>query len=197
MMGAQLFSSARFFFCNIGWLLLVMMLIPGHAFSQVTVSGKVTSQENGEEMPAVNIQVKGTTTGTTSDANGQYELTVESLQDTLVVSFIGYQTREVPINGQTEIDIAMRPQAIAGEELVVTGYTVEAREDITGSVSIVDVDAMQRTSATSAEQALQGNAAGVNVRSSGSPGEGSGVNIRGISNFGDTEPLVLVDGVET
>src|SRR5690625_1441890 len=132
MMGAQLFSSARFFFCNIGWLLLIMMFFPGYAFSQVTVSGKVTSQENGEGMPAVNIQVKGTTTGTTSDTNGQYELTVESLQDTLVVSFIGYQTQEIAINGRSEVDVALLPQAIAGEELVVTGYSQPARGDITG-----------------------------------------------------------------
>ena len=79
-----------------------------------TVTGTVTDGQSGETLPGVNILVKGTSTGTSTDADGNFELTVESLQDTLVVSYIGYKTKEEPINGRTEIEIALQPQTIAG-----------------------------------------------------------------------------------
>src|SRR5699024_868144 len=86
------------------------------------VSGTVTDGQNGETLPGVNIMVKGTTIGTSTDQNGNYELDVPSYQDTLVVSFVGYQRQEVPINGRQEVNIVLQAQAIAGEELVVIGY---------------------------------------------------------------------------
>src|SRR5699024_8242172 len=105
-----------------------------------TISGTVTDASTGEILPGVNILVKGTSTGASTDAEGQYELTVESLQDTLVVSYIGYQTQEVPIDGRTTIDVALQSQAISGEEMVVVGYGTQRRENLTGSVSTVDVE---------------------------------------------------------
>src|SRR5699024_1860541 len=98
------------------------------AVQQETITGTVTDASSGESLPGVNILVKGTSTGASTDANGEYELTVENLQDTLVVSYIGYQTQEVLINGRTTIDMVLQPQAIAGEELVVTALGVERKE---------------------------------------------------------------------
>src|SRR5699024_3725926 len=94
---------------------------------QETINGTVSDGQSGETLPGVNILVKGTTTGASTDQNGDFELTVPSLQDTLVVSFIGYQTKEVPIDGRTEIDVALQPQAIAGEEMVVVGYGTQEK----------------------------------------------------------------------
>jgi len=86
------------------------------AYIQERISGTVTDSQSGETLPGVNVMVKGTTTGTSTDAGGNFDLIVESLQDTLVFSFVGYQTQEMAIDGQTEINVALQSQAIAGEE---------------------------------------------------------------------------------
>ncbi|MDX1639694.1 MAG: carboxypeptidase-like regulatory domain-containing protein, partial [Balneolaceae bacterium] len=94
-----------------------------------TVSGQVTDAASGEPLPGVNVVVQGTTTGTSTDSEGSYELNVPSLQDTLVFSFIGYQTQEVAINGRTSIDVALQTQAVSGEEILVTGYSSQRQAD--------------------------------------------------------------------
>src|SRR5699024_4531061 len=104
---------------------------------QETITGTVTDAQTGEPLVGVNILVAGTSNGTATDANGHYELTVESLQDTLRFSFIGYRTKEVAINGRTTINVSLQSQAITGEELVVVGYGVQQKQDLTGAVSSV------------------------------------------------------------
>src|SRR5690625_3147700 len=106
---------------------------------QETINGVVTDAELGETLPGVNVMIKGTTTGTSTDSEGSFELEVPSLQDTLVVTFVGYQSREVPINGRMEINIELTPQAIMGEEMVVVGYGTAMRKDVTGSIGSIDV----------------------------------------------------------
>ncbi|MDZ7694062.1 MAG: carboxypeptidase-like regulatory domain-containing protein [Balneolaceae bacterium] len=112
-----------------------------------TVSGQVVDNE-GETLPGVNILVMGTTTGTSSDADGNWELNVPSLQDTLVFSFVGFQRQEIPINGRTQIDVTMQPQTYSGEELVVVGYGTQRKETLTGSVSSVGGNELQKTPVT-------------------------------------------------
>src|SRR5699024_1709628 len=107
---------------------------------QVDISGTVTDATTGETLPGVNVVVKGTTTGTATNMEGHFELTVNSLQDTLVVSFIGFQTKEVPINGRTQLNISLKSEAITGEELVVVGYGEQQRSDVTGSISSVGAE---------------------------------------------------------
>src|SRR5690625_3107608 len=102
-----------------------------------TVNGTVTDVNTGETIPGVNILVKGTTTGTSTAADGTYELAVASLQDTLVFSFIGYQTQEIPINGRTVIDVSLQMEALMGEELVVVGYGTQRQQEINSEVSRV------------------------------------------------------------
>jgi TonB-linked SusC/RagA family outer membrane protein len=155
----------------------------------------VTDVDNGNELPAVNISVKGTTQGTTSDRKGYYEISVPSPTDTLVFSFIGYETQQIPIDGRTEINVELSSQALIGEEVVVTGYGIERREELTGSVSSVDPEDVAEISTHNPLQALQGRVAGLNIARDGTPGGGTQrVLIRGISTLGDNEPLYIIDG---
>src|SRR5699024_5728801 len=131
---------------------------------QEEISGRITDAQTGETLPGVNILVKGTSTGTSTDSEGNFELTVESLQDTLVVSFIGYQTQEVPIEGRTEISIAMQSQAITGEEMVVVGYGTQKEENLTTAISRVSSEELENTPAVRVDQALVGKVAGVRVQ---------------------------------
>lgn len=162
-----------------------------------TVSGFVFSSETREALPGVTIIVKGTLTGTATDIQGEFTLNVPSLNETLVFSYIGYETIEVPLNGRDEIEIALTPQAILGQELVVVGYGAVERRDITGSVSSVTSREIQEVPVTDAGQALQGRAPGVVALSEGNrPGQGVTIRVRGRRSLtASNEPLYVVDGI--
>src|SRR5699024_6993588 len=164
---------------------------------QETITGTITDAETGQKLPGVNILVKGTTTGTSTDAEGNYELTVSSLQDTLVFSFIGYQTQEIPIDGRTQLDVSLEKKSLTGEELVVVGYGTQQESDLTGSVSSIKSEDLMERQPTSVEEALSGKIAGMNVSTnSGRPGGGTRVRIRGYGSINATnDPLYVVDGV--
>ncbi len=162
------------------------------------VNGTVTSAMDGETLPGVNISVKGTSAGTSTDANGEYSLTVSSESDTLVFSFVGYQSQEVPINGRSTIDIELASQAIAGDEVVVVGYGQQESQDVTGSVSSVSSEQLNEVPVSDPASALQGRSAGVMVSSTGSgtPGEDVVVRIRGRRSLtAGNDPLFVVDGI--
>ncbi|MDZ7690882.1 MAG: carboxypeptidase-like regulatory domain-containing protein [Balneolaceae bacterium] len=162
-----------------------------------TVSGTVTDAQTGETLPGVNVLVKGTTTGTSSDSEGGFELNVPSLQDTLVFSFIGYQTQEVTINGRTSIDVELQSQAVSGEELVVIGYSQRQRGEITGSVANVSGESVARSPVNNITQSIQGKIAGVIVNDrGGEPGDNNAeFLIRGQATLGNNDPLIVIDGV--
>jgi len=163
----------------------------------VTVSGIVTSQENGELLPGVNILVKGTTTGTVTDMDGAYTLTVQDENATLVFSFIGYATQEVPLNGRNTLDVVLVPDYAALGEVVVIGYGTQRRSDLTGAVGSVGSDALVERPAPSLNQALAGRVSGVQVNTnSGRPGGRTNIRIRGFSSINSSNnPLYVVDGV--
>jgi len=142
----------------------------------------------------VNVVVKGTQQGTATGAEGNFELTAPSPADTLVFSFVGYSTKEVPIDGRSQMDVTMVSQALLEEEVVVVGYGTQQRDNITSSVSSVDVGDIQQSSQSSLAGALDGQVAGVQVQTSGAPGEEPAIRIRGIGTFGNTSPLYIVDG---
>lgn len=176
--------------------LMLGFALPGMA--QTTVSGTVTDAESGELLPGVNITIQGTPDrGTSTNNQGQYKLAVQSLQDTLVFSFIGFETLAVPVDGRTEIDVSLQPQAISGEELVVIGYGTQEVGDNTGSVTAVSSSEFNEGAITSPEQLFQGKAAGVTVTSNdGAPGSGATIRIRGGSSLSaSNDPLFVVDGV--
>ena len=164
--------------------------------AQHDITGTVTDVE-GQPLPGVNILVRGTTRGTTSDGEGIFSLTVPSAHDTLVFSFVGYQTREVPIEGRTHIEVVLESEAIAGNELVVVGYGEQRREEITSAVSSVGSENLSTVSARDAGSMLKGKVAGLSiVEPTGNPTQDSEISLRGtISLMGSSEPLILIDGV--
>jgi TonB-linked SusC/RagA family outer membrane protein len=165
---------------------------------QETVTGTVTDAETGEPLPGVNILIKNTTTGTSTNTVGEYEVTVPSLTDTLIFSYIGYQIQEIPLQGRNELDVTLELDAITGEEIQVVAYGAQRRESVVGSISTIDVEEL-RIPSRSISNALAGRMAGVvSVQSTGEPGfDHSDFWIRGVSTFGaNRDPLILVDGIE-
>src|SRR5699024_71438 len=159
--------------------------------------GHVTDAETGESIPGANILVKGTTTGVSTDQDGNFELEAPSLQDTLVVTFIGYQRKEVPINGRTDLNVELVPEAIMGEEMVVVGYGQQERRDITSSISSISSEDFENEPAHQIAQSLQGKISGVQImENSGNPGSDFMMRIRGVGSVNDrsTQPLYVVDG---
>ncbi|MFD3000168.1 SusC/RagA family TonB-linked outer membrane protein [Pontibacter toksunensis] len=162
----------------------------------VPVSGKVIGPD-GEGVPGATVVVKGTTIGTATDANGNFTLNVPNGTGTLVVSFIGYKTQETPINNRSTVNVTLVTDAKALEEVVVVGYGTQERSDVTGAISSVQGEALERIPTPTVAQALQGQTPGVQVTAnSGSPGAGSSIRIRGAGTIGNNNPLYVVDGVQ-
>ncbi|MFD0765384.1 TonB-dependent receptor [Mucilaginibacter lutimaris] len=161
----------------------------------VDITGTVSDAKG--PLPGVNVKLKGTNTGTTTDVNGKYKLTVPEGTGTLVFSFIGYTTQEQLINNRTAIDVVLVEAPKALSEVVVVGYGTSKRVDLTGSVGSVGSRALQERPQTNLEQELAGKIAGVNVSSnSGAPGGATKVRIRGYTSLNaSTNPLYVVDGV--
>src|SRR5699024_4350230 len=141
--------------------------------------------------------VKGTKTGTTTDENGTFSLSLTGEGQTLVFSFVGYQKKEVPINGRTTLNVVLREEVVEMDDIVVVGYGSQRRQDLTGSISSISATEIQNKSITSAEQALQGQVAGVQViKNAGAPGGGSTVRTRRPnSSRAGNNPLSVVDGL--
>lgn len=175
----------------------LLMLITSIAWAQSrTVSGRLTSQEDGTPLPGVNVVLKGTATGTTTDADGKFSLNVEG-GGTLIFSFIGLKTQEVEIGNQTVIDLQMTSDATQLNEVVIveTGYTHE--KNYAGASTTLSGNIVARMPMASLDQALQGRVAGVLVNSgSGQPGSNATVRIRGVSSItgAGAQPLYVVDG---
>ncbi len=162
----------------------------------ITITGKITD-EKGLPLPGVNVTIKGKTTGTTSDANGSYRITVTDANAILVFSFIGMESQEVPASKGNNIDIVLKEKNMGLQEVVVVGYGTQARKDITGAVSSIREKDIHERPINNMTQALQGKSAGVYVTgSSNEPGAGTTVYIRGKRSI-DTpnEPLYVIDGI--
>ena len=144
--------------------LVALLLSPNSAFGQEQVSGTVRDATDALPLPGVNVLIKGTVQGTATDFNGAYELTVPSLSDTLVFSFVGYEPQEVPISGRTQIDVGLVVATFdVGGEIVVTGYGTQERRSITGAVASLDASDFVAGNINSASELLQGKVAGLQV----------------------------------
>ncbi len=162
-----------------------------------TVSGRVVG-ENGSPLPGVNILVKGTTTGTTTNVDGDYRIEVAEGSEILVFTFIGYSTREIPIENQSVINVTLDPDVKSLEEVVVIGYGTQSKQDLTSSVSSVKSGEFVKGNVVDAGQLLQGKVAGLTVSTpSGDPTGGTQILLRGQSTILGTNvnPLILIDGV--
>lgn len=160
------------------------------------ISGRVTTKA-GEPLPGVTVLVKGTTNGAATDVNGKYSLTVPEKAGTLIFSFIGYITQEKNFSGPGQVNVTLADDIKSLEEVVVTGYSSQAKKDITGAVATVSAEDLLSVPATNVAQALQGRAAGVTVGNENSPGGGVMVRVRGFGTIGNNDPLYVIDGVPT
>lgn len=179
-------------------LLAPLLLCGGGLFAQnATVRGIVTGSPDGEPIAGASVVVKGSVKGTTTDARGAYALTA-GRDEVLVISFLGYKTREVPVAGRTAVDAQLDEDVAMVDEVVVVGYGTMKKSDLTGSVSSVKASDVTQVSAGSIDKLLQGRVAGLTVidNSNDSPEGSVTVRVRGISSInGSNSPLVVVDGV--
>jgi len=161
-----------------------------------SITGKVTDSA-GIPLPGVTIVVKGTTSGTVTDSDGQFKLSVSSGAKTLLFSFVGMKPIEESIGSQSVFSVVMKEDVVGVDEVVVVGYGSVKKRDLTGSVVSVKSDDLLKTNPTSINQALQGKIAGVQVsQADGAPGAGISIQIRGANSFTtSSEPLYVVDGV--
>jgi TonB-dependent SusC/RagA subfamily outer membrane receptor len=162
-----------------------------------TVSGVVTSVEDGTPLPGVNVVLQGTTEGTSTDADGRYTMTVPSSESVLVFSFIGLASREVEVGNRSVVDVQMEADVTQLTEVVVVGYGTTTQQAFTGTAKVVDADDLIRKKVTNVSRALAGEVAGVQViNTSGQPGEEATIRIRGFGSVnGNRDPLYVVDGV--
>lgn len=159
------------------------------------VSGTIVSASDNLPIPGVNVVLKGTTTGTITDMDGKYTLTVSD-NDVLVYSFIGYEAQEIIYAGQSSIDVSLVDESSDLDEVVVVGYGVQKKKLNTGATVQVKGDDIAKLNTTNPLQAMQGQTPGVQITStSGQPGAGMNVSIRGIGTVGNSAPLYLIDGV--
>ena len=164
---------------------------------ETDITGRVTDAETGDPLMGVTVFVVGTQVGTNTDRNGRFSLTIPDGSETLAFSFIGYVRQEVAIGDRTEFNIQMASDIALLDDVVVVGYGVQRRAEITGSVSSIRAETIQGTPSSSFENALQGRLAGVNVaESTGEPGAAPQITIRGVGSISaGNEPLYVIDGV--
>ncbi|GAA4442970.1 TonB-dependent receptor [Pontibacter saemangeumensis] len=169
---------------------------PGAALQETQVTGVVTSAEDRTPLPGVSISVKGGTTGTVSDAEGRYQLAAP-LNATLVFSYIGFTAQEVPLNNRSQVNVQLAVDQKQLEEVVVIGYGTQKKGDVTSAVSSVSKEDFVQGAVRDAAQLVQGKVAGLRISTpSGDPAANTQINLRGISSInGNSEPLVLIDGV--
>jgi len=174
----------------------IILISPTIIAQNIEVFGKVSDSETGMPLPGVNIIIEGTNNGTTSDFDGDYSLQVPEENSSLIFSYIGYLEQQIPLQGRSIINISLVPDSESLDEVVLIGYGAVRKSDLTGSVSQVSSEDVNAFPAANVLQALEGRAAGVQVlQSSGAPGAGVNVRIRGINSIqGGNEPLYVIDG---
>lgn len=192
-----------FFYCNFllpkkEWLIaLFMMLFSIYNVSAQqagTVTGKITSDKDGMPLPGVNILVKGSSTTASTGFDGEYSISAKPT-DVLIFSYVGYETKELTVSNQTQINYALKEDSNKLNEVVVIGYGTQKKADLTGSVSVINAQDAKKTISYDVAKMLQGQSAGVTVQSSGEPGGFVNIKVRGISSFKNNNPLFIIDGI--
>ncbi|MFD2587349.1 SusC/RagA family TonB-linked outer membrane protein [Croceitalea marina] len=178
--------------------LLFLMFATMTTYGQAqSVSGTVYDN-SGSPLPGVNVIVKGTSSGTQTDFDGNYTINNVDSGAVLEFSYIGFKTTEATFSGSSVINVTMEEDTQALDEVVVIGYGTQKKSDVTGAVASIDSKAIEKFTFTDASQALQGQLAGVSVQSAGgAPGAGTDIVIRGIGTFSNNGPLFVIDGVIT
>lgn len=177
--------------------LLCIFLITKTAFAQTggTVSGTVTEKETGLPIIGASVVIKGTTTGSATDIDGNYSIPNVPANATLEFRYIGFVPMEEAVNGRSVVNAQLEEDSQQLNEVVVIGYGTSKAKDLTAPIAVVKSDDIVKHTTTSPMQALQGKVAGLQIVNSGQPGKGPEVRVRGIGSFGDTKPLYVVDGM--
>ena len=176
--------------------MLPMMLLSFWTFAQsVLVKGTITD-EGKNPIPGANVVIKGTTAGIVTDANGKYQIETDA-KSTLVFSFIGYKTQEIPVGSQKSVNVQLLPESLQVDEVVVVGYGTQRKEAVTGSVASMKGDVMRDVPSANITQALQGRLPGVDMsQTSTKPGAVMQIRIRGTRSLNaSNDPLVVLDGI--
>ena len=178
--------------------MLAVFCLATSAFAQTVVKGSVNDAGNNQTLPGATVKITGTTTGTTTDVNGKFSLSVPTGAKSLTISFVGYTSKEVEIGASTVIDVALASDAQDLEGIVVTGYGSQKKSSITGAVSSVKGNDLTRLPMQRVDQALQGKATGVMVvNTAGAPGAETIIRIRGMNSInGGNSALVVIDGLQ-
>ena len=184
-------SVSRFVLCYI------LSLFSLTVFGQIKITGTASDAATGDPLPFITIQVKGTAAGTTSDMDGNYSIDVPDRDAILVYSYIGYRSQEIKVGDLTHINVRLSEDVEALDEVVVVGYGVQNKRDVTGSIAKVSAEELMSVPASSFDAALQGRAAGVQVtQTSGLAGSGAAIRVRGIASItAGGDPLIVVDGI--
>ena len=174
--------------------LFVALLSPMSIWAQnIQLTGVVTDASN-EPVIGASVVEKGTTNGVITDYEGNFTLNV-SANATIVISYVGFQTQEIAVNGRSHIKTILKEDNEVLDEVVVVGYGTMKKSDMTGAISSVDVEELTKRTTTNPAEALQGKIAGVNImKSGGNAGAGVQIKIRGVKSFGDNQPLYIIDG---
>lgn len=175
-------------------IVITKVKVEARAQQQIKVSG-IIKDSNGAPIPGVNVVVKGTANGVQTDFDGKFSIDVAESNAALIISYIGFISQEIKIGNQTNITITLLEDYAKLDEVVVVGYGTQKKSDLTGSVSVVNVESAKKAVTYDVAKMLQGQAAGVTVQSSGEPGGFVNVKIRGINSFSNNNPLFVIDGV--
>jgi len=182
---------------KVGFLAFVIILMCTNSLlaqQKMVITGEVTSSSEGTLLPGINVLVKGTTKGVVTDFYGVYSIEA-SQNDVLVFSSIGFKNQEITITNQSKLNVVLVDDMNSLDEVVVIGYGSQRKSDLTGSVSVVDVDEAKKTVSYDVAKMLQGQVPGVTVQSSGEPGGFVNIKIRGITSFNNNNPLFVIDGM--
>jgi len=178
-------------------LVMCFLLLSFGLFAQQTFTGKVIGSADKQPVPFATVQVRGERGATQTATDGSFSIRLSKNSGTLVITAVGFDALHVTLSGTADLGIlTLNATTSTLNDIVVTGYTAQRKKDITGAVAVVDINDAKKINVTSSEQLLQGQASGVTVLNSGAPGAASTVFIRGISNFGHTQPLYVIDGVQ-
>jgi TonB-linked SusC/RagA family outer membrane protein len=182
---------------KLGYLLTCLLISMTVWAQQRTITGTIRDQIN-LPVTGATVTVKGTNVATQTDASGNFAISAPSGKNALVVSYVGSETQEIPLTGQSAVSVSLKPSNSALNDVVVTGYTTQRKQDVTGAVAVVDVAAVKNNSSGNTMQALQGRVAGLYIEKDGSPNGSNGrILIRGANTLGNNDPLYIIDGIPT
>lgn len=175
-----------------------LLFVVGFVHAQITVTGTVMDGKFGGPLPGATVKVKGTTTGTQTDFDGNFSIKVQDGNAELEISFMGYETKTLKVGDKTKFDFTLKEKSSEIKEVAVVGYGVQKKTDVTGAVSTIGGDDVNSRPVLGVDQAMQGKVGGVQIRNnSGSPGGSTMVSVRGVGTVNNAEPLYVVDGVPT